>query len=121
MPKPKSVDAYITAAPAAVRSMLRQLRSIIKSVAPNAEEKLSYGMPYYDWHGRLTYFAAFKDHVSLFIMGKSQTSYLAEQKQYRQTKATLHFPIGKKIPVALIKKLIKVRATENKLKARSGN
>ena len=112
MPKVKTVDSYISAFPKPVQVMLKQLRAAIKSSAPKAEEKLSYGMPYYGYLGRLVYFAAFTNHISLFIMGKSQTSYLAEQKKYRQTKATLHFPIGSKIPIALVKKLVEVRLKE---------
>lgn len=92
--------------------MLRQLRSVIRRVAPQAEEKLSYGMPYYSFGGRLVYFAAFRDHVSLFVMGKAQTAYPRETKQYRKTKATLHFPLGSRLPSALIAKLIRVRLVE---------
>ena len=42
--------------------------------------------------------------------------YKKELEQYQKTKATLHFPYGKKIPVALIKKLAKEQAKENAVK-----
>ena len=44
--EPNDVEAYIAAAPEAARPMLRQLRQLIRSTAPAAEERLSYGMPY---------------------------------------------------------------------------
>ena len=63
---PKAVTAYIAAAPLKVRVMLKQIRAAIKAAAPQAQEKLSYGMPYYSHKGRLAYFAAFRSHVSVF-------------------------------------------------------
>lgn len=63
MNKPKSVDDYIDKAPREVQAKLKEMRKIIKSAAPRAEEKISYGMPYYGYKGRLAYFAYFKDHM----------------------------------------------------------
>lgn len=114
MKRAKTVDAYIKAAPTKARPMLKTLRKVIKIVAPKAEEKISYGMPYYGYHGRLAYFAAFHDHVSLFVMGVPQRMLQKELKKYKRTKATIHFPIGTKIPVALVKKLITARVQELK-------
>lgn len=119
MPKPKNVKAYIAAAPLPARSMLKQLRAAVKSAAPKATEGMSYGMPYYSYRGRLIYFAAFKHHIGLYVMGRSQRMYLREAKKYKKTKATLQFPLGTKIPVALVKKLVKARAAENDKMARA--
>ncbi len=112
----KTVNAYIAAAPKAAQPMLRTLRRVIRAAAPEAEEKLSYGMPYYGYNGRLAYFAAFRDHVSLFVMGVSQKMYLKELKAYKRTKATIHFPLGTKIPLGLVRKLILARLKENEAK-----
>lgn len=93
--------------------MLKTLRRIITTAAPKAEEKISYGMPYYGYHGRLVYFATFRDHVSLFVMGVSQRMLHKELAKYKRTKATIHFPIGTKIPVTLVKQLVRARVKEN--------
>ena len=63
---PKDVNEYIAAAPEPTRAKLMQLRKIIKTTSPQAEEVISYHMPYYKDHGHLVGFAAYKDHVSLF-------------------------------------------------------
>ncbi|MGH7742040.1 MAG: iron chaperone [Candidatus Eiseniibacteriota bacterium] len=109
----REVDAYIAAAPRPARSMLRQLRRTIKINAPRAVEKLSYGMPYYHHHGRLTYIAAFTRHVSLFVMGKSKLRFAREMKPYQTSPSTLQFPFGTAIPAALVKQLIRARVREN--------
>ena len=109
----QEIDAYIAAAPRPARPMLRQLRRIIKACAPKAIGKLSYRMPYYHYHGRLSYFAAFSKHVSLFIMGKAKLQFAEELKPYQPSSSTLQFPFGTKIPVRLVTKLVRARAREN--------
>jgi uncharacterized protein YdhG (YjbR/CyaY superfamily) len=116
---PKTVSAYIAAAPSPARGMLRQLRAAIRSAAPKAQESISYGMPYYSFHGRLTYFAAFRDHVSLFVWGPVLKRYAAEIRKYQTSRATLRFPIGTRIPVALVKKLVTARRKENEEAAKA--
>jgi uncharacterized protein YdhG (YjbR/CyaY superfamily) len=63
MSKPKDVGAYIAAAPKAVRDKLKKLRAIIIEAAPAAAERISYGMPYYSYKGRLAYFSLSKAHT----------------------------------------------------------
>ncbi len=117
MPAPKSasdqVSAYIAAAPRPARAMLRELRRAIRAAAPEAIEKLSYRMPYYHHHGRLTYFAAFTKHVSLFVMGGAKLKYAAAMKRYQTSASTLQFPFGTKIPVQLVTNLVRARVREN--------
>jgi uncharacterized protein YdhG (YjbR/CyaY superfamily) len=110
----RAVDVYIAAAPAAVQPMLRELRAAIRSAVPKAEEKLSYRMPFYAYHGRLIYFAAHRTHVGMYpIIGREKDLYAKELKPYMAAKATLQFPIGKPIPIALVKKVVRARAKDN--------
>jgi uncharacterized protein YdhG (YjbR/CyaY superfamily) len=114
----RAVDAYIAAAPKAVQPMLRELRQAIKSAAPRAEEKISYRMPFYAYHGRLIYFAAHTSHVGMYpIIGREKDLYAKELKPYLVEKATLQFPIGQPIPIELVKKVVKERAKENEARS----
>ncbi len=110
---PKGVTAYIAAAPPPARVMLKRIRAAIKSAAPRAEEKLSYGMPYYSHNGRLAYFPTFRDHVSVFIPGRVLAEFAAEIKPYWRGKATLQFPIGSRVPAGLIGRLVRARRKQN--------
>lgn len=109
----RDVDAYIQAAPREARVKLVQLRKIIKGAAPGADEGISYKMPYYKYHGALVYFAAFKNHVSLFVPSPVIEEHKRELRGYETTKATVHFPLDKPLPVALAKKLINARIAKN--------
>jgi uncharacterized protein YdhG (YjbR/CyaY superfamily) len=113
------VDAYVAAAPPGARSMLKQLRGAIRSCAPKATERLSYRMPYYSYFGRLAYFAAFTHHVSLFVPGRPIKAFAKEVKKYKAGEATLRFPIGTKVPLRLVRKLITMRARDNEAAAKS--
>lgn len=108
-----SVDAYIAAAPMAAQPILRQLRQVIRAAAPKAEERISYGMPTYEHRGRLVYFAAFKNHVGLYAVGKAQDRYAKELSAYLSGASTARFPIGEPLPVDLISKVVQARVKEN--------
>ena len=110
---PKAVTTYIAAAPPPARAMLRRIRAAIKAAAPRAQEMLSYGMPYYSHKGRLAYFAAFRGHVSVFIPGGVLTAFAQELKPYWRGKATLQFPIGTRVPVGLITRVVRARRRQN--------
>lgn len=114
MPKTKSVTEYIAAASPEARPMLRQLRAAVRAAAPQAKEGIGYGMPYYTYQGRLVYFAAFRSHVSLFGSQRVIQAHAAALKKYRTSKATLQFPLGTRVPVTVVKKVVKalVRANE---------
>jgi uncharacterized protein YdhG (YjbR/CyaY superfamily) len=113
MSRRMDVDAYIAAAPKEAQNKLREIRKAIKSVAPKAEEKMSYGMPYYSYKGRLAYFAAFKDHVSLFAMPPIVGADKAELRKYQSGKSTFRFPLDEKLPVPLIRKIVKAGVERN--------
>ncbi len=111
--KPTTVEAYMAAAPREVRDRLKELRAIIRSTAPTAGERLSYGMPFYDYKGRLVYFAAAKTHIGLYIPPPIIQEHQRELQVYVTTKSAVHFPIEKKLPVVLIKKLVRARMRFN--------
>ncbi len=109
---PKSVDEYIAAQPEAVRSKLAQVRAAIRTTVPEAVEVIGYRMPGYKLHGKpMLYFASFKEHYSLFAASGTFFAALeGELKDYEMRKGTVHFPLGKPVPVKLISRIAKLRA-----------
>lgn len=101
--------------------MLQQLRRVIRAAAPLAEERISYGMPFYEYRGRLVYFAGYRSHVGLYPVGQAKQIYATELKEYLTGKSTLRFPIGRPLPVALITKVVKARVKENEARAQEGD
>jgi uncharacterized protein YdhG (YjbR/CyaY superfamily) len=114
MTKPsKEVDAYISAAPKEAQRKLREVRAAIKAVAPTADESISYGMPYYDYKGRLAWFGLHRSHIGLYLRPPVVEEHKKELAGYETTKSAIHLPLDRKIPVSLIKKLVKARMKKN--------
>ena len=113
----RDVSEYIANAPKEVQEKLQQLRTAIKESAPKAIEKISYGMPYYGYKGRLAYFAYAKNHIGFYGMPYSLDELKDEIKDYRTGKATIRLDLNKKLPIGLIKKIVKMGVKKNDEKA----
>ncbi len=111
-----TVNEYIEGAPKEFQPKLRQIRKLIKETAPQAEEKISYRMPYYGYKGRLVYFAYAKNHIGLYAMSPAIEEYKEELKKYQTGKATIRLPLDESLPLELIKKLIKAGIKNNEAK-----
>ena len=71
--KPADIDGYLSTLPDDARAALEAVRRAIKAAAPEAVERISYGMPSFAYHGqRLIHFAAARKHGALY--GTSQGS-----------------------------------------------
>jgi uncharacterized protein YdhG (YjbR/CyaY superfamily) len=109
-----TVDEYLEALPEGDRAALERVRKIIKAAAPEAVETISYQMPTFKYHGPLVGFAAFKNHLSFFAMGKTAMhAFSKELESYDTTKGSIHFTADRPLPAALIKKIVKKRIEEN--------
>jgi uncharacterized protein YdhG (YjbR/CyaY superfamily) len=109
----KDIDAYIAKAPKEVRAKLEEIRKAIKEVAPKAAESISYGMPGYD-EGRIAWFGLMKTHIGLYLHPPIIAEHKNELKGYTTTKSALHFPLDKKLPIGLVKRLVRARIERNK-------
>lgn len=115
MSVPRSVDEYIAAAPEAVQPMLNELRETIRAAAPEADERISYGMPYYHLHGRLAYFQAHARHIGLYAFSLEDARAVGLE-QHMSSKSTLQLRLDQPLPIAAIRTLIqqRVKTTEAK-------
>lgn len=113
---PKDVESYIVNSPQEAHNILRELREIIVSVVPDAEEKISYNVPFYKYHGEFVGFAAYKKHVS-FGFGadilQSQERDMLAEKGYTLGKGTLQIKFNQKVPTEEIKKILIDKAKMN--------
>jgi uncharacterized protein YdhG (YjbR/CyaY superfamily) len=116
---PKNIDEYLARVPEPARDNLSKMRAAIRSVVPpQATETISYGIPAFKHNGVLVWFAAFSDHCSLFPTASVIEAFKNELKGFTTSKGTIHFPIDKPLPTALIKKLVKARVAQNESKNR---
>ena len=116
---PKDVDEYLARVPKSALSAFIKLRAaILSAVPPGAAETISYGIPAIKYNGLLLWFAAFSKHCSLFPTRAVIEAFKNELKGFSTSKGTVHFPLDKPLPTALIKKLVKARVKQSESKKR---
>lgn len=112
--KPISVDDYISGFPKDVQVLLQDVRKTIRKAAPEAIEKMSYGVVGYMQWGMLIFFGGFKNHCSLFAINKGLIKkYEKELSKLEIANTTIHFTVDNPLPKRLLTALVKERLAQN--------
>lgn len=110
---PATIDEYILGFPAQVQGKLRELRQVIRTVAPAAQEKIRYQIPTFYLNGNLVHFAAFAGHIGFYPTSNGISRFKRELSHYKHAKGSVQFPLDEPLPVALIEKIVRYRVEEN--------
>ena len=119
--KARDVDAYIAGANPDARPHLEAIRKIITSTVPGVEESISYGVPFYKFHGQLAGFAVYKNHVSFGVSAgvlQPRERDALEEKGYKTGVRTVQIRFDQKVPTATIRQVLKGQARINRARAR---
>jgi uncharacterized protein YdhG (YjbR/CyaY superfamily) len=109
-----SIDEYIAGFPSEIQKVLQELRALIKAVAPDATETISYAIPTFDLNGRhLVFFAAYEKHIGFYPLPSGLKVFEAELKPYKRGKGSIQFPLGQPLPTDLIRRIVEFRIHEN--------
>ena len=109
-----NTEEYIRSSPNGARSKLMELRAVIREVAPGATERTDYfqipgysleGYDYYN--GMFVWFSYKKPYVRLHVLPEVIQNHKKELAGFSTTRAIVSFPVEKKIPKVLVKKLVK--------------
>ena len=114
---PLTIDAYIAGCPAEVQALLQKIRETIHQAAPDAQEKISYGMPTFYLHGNLVHFAAHKKHIGFYPAPSGVEAFAEALAPYETSKGAVQFPLERPIPFDLIREITLFRVGENQAKA----
>jgi uncharacterized protein YdhG (YjbR/CyaY superfamily) len=71
-------------------------------------------MPCYTYHGRLVWFASRKGYIGLYLRPPVIAEHARELAAYKTTKSAIQLPLDEKLPMHLIKKLVRARMYKNK-------
>lgn len=111
------IPSYIASFPPDVQEKLNALWKTVREAAPNATEKIGYGMPTLVLHGNLLHFAAYKNHIGFYPVPSGIAAFQKELSPYTTSKGAVQFPLDKPLPLALIKRIAAFRVKENQAKA----
>jgi uncharacterized protein YdhG (YjbR/CyaY superfamily) len=114
--RPASIDEYIAQFPPDVQAAMHTLRRIIMEAAPQAEERISYGMPGFYYHGMLVWFGGHKNHIGFYPTGEGVEAFKQELAGYKMSKGAVQLPLGQAVPEELICKIVQHRVEVNQEK-----
>jgi uncharacterized protein YdhG (YjbR/CyaY superfamily) len=115
---PTTVDGYLATVPNDMRKVLQKLRHTIKSIAPEAEERIAYRIPIFRLQrDDLVGFSAQRNPqkrlCSFYTMSPPLVKAMKKDFQdYEVSGATIHFTPEKPLPAALVKKIVRARVKE---------
>ena len=112
-----TIDEYIAACPAGVRTLLETLRATIRAAAPEAQERISYQIPTFYLDGNLVHFAAFKNHIGFYPTSSGIEAFRSELSAYPCARGTVRFPLDQPLPLPLIRRIVEFRVAESRRRA----
>jgi uncharacterized protein YdhG (YjbR/CyaY superfamily) len=114
----RTIDEYIQGFPKQVRERLESIRRLVRKLAPEAQEKISYQMPTFYLNGNLVHFAAFKNHIGIYPTPNGISAFQKELSRYKSGKGSVQFPMDEALPIELIGKIVKYRLEQNRNKGK---
>jgi uncharacterized protein YdhG (YjbR/CyaY superfamily) len=112
--KPTTIEEYIASAPVESQEKLRQMHQIVRESAAGATESLKWGMPAHSHQKILVTYAGLKHHIGFYPMPSAIKAFAKEIKNYKTGEGSVQFPLDQKLPIALIKKMVKFRVKESR-------
>jgi uncharacterized protein YdhG (YjbR/CyaY superfamily) len=116
---PRNINEYIAAFSPDVQAILQQVRQVVRSAAPDAEEAISYQIPAFKLNGVLVYFAAFKKHIGFYPPVRGDARLVKAASPYAGEKGNLKFPLDQPIPFKLIERITKFRVKQSMAKRKA--
>lgn len=114
MQKHETIDSYILDFPPEVQKRMEELRKLIKRLAPESEELISYGIPTFDLNGKhLIHFGAFAKHISIYPFPSGIEEFKTYGTDYKTATGTIQFPHDRELPMDIIERIVKFRLAEN--------
>lgn len=114
---PTTIDEYIADFPKDIQKLLEQVRTTIKKAAPDAKEKIGYGIPTFTLNGNLVHFGGYQNHIGFYATPNGHEAFKKELSVYKQGKGSVQFPIDEPLPLDLISRIVKFRVKQNLEKA----
>lgn len=114
-----TIEEYILQYPPEVQALMNALRATIQEAAPDAGEKISWGMATFTLHGNLVHFAGEKKHIGFHPAPSAIEAFASDLAEYHTSKGTVQFPYDKPVPLELIAKMVRFRATEQEALAKA--
>lgn len=113
-----TIDSYIAGFPSSVQDKLTAMRASISKAAPDAAEKMSYGVPTFTFNGNLVHFAAYERHIGFYPGPSAIAAFSDELAPFKRAKGSVQFPLDQPLPLDLVGRMVSFRLAEQMGKTR---
>jgi uncharacterized protein YdhG (YjbR/CyaY superfamily) len=115
----RNIDEYIAGFPPDVQEKLQGIRATIRKAAPELQEAIKYQIPTFTLNANVIFFAAFKDHISVYPAPRGSKEFKEELSRYAGGTGTVQFPLDEPMPFDLITRMAKFRVQEDEAAAKA--
>ena len=91
---------------------MKELRAVIKKAAPEAKEKISWGMATFNLNENLVYFAGQKHHIGFYPGVSGVDFFKTISSDFKTSKGSVQFPNNR--PLDIVSQTVAFRVKENK-------
>lgn len=112
------IDDYIAQHSGRHAELMVELRSLIRTLVPEAGEKLGYGMPTFTLNGNLVHFAAHTHHIGFYPGADGVLFAEPHLDDLKHSKGAIQFPLDRPLPVDLVTHVVRLRADQQRAKKR---
>lgn len=108
------IDAYLAKLPAPQRQALEELRALLHTLVPDAEEAIKTRVPALRYKGKTVVgFGAAATHLALYVMfGDALRVFTSELAGFDATRRVIRFAPERPLPAALIRRIVRFRLAE---------
>lgn len=107
--QPDAVAAYIDAAAEPARSRLSALAEVVREEAPEAVERMAYGLPTWHQGENLVHLGAFKEHVGIYPGAAAIVAFEADLTAFKTSKGAIQVPHELPLPTELLRRIVRWR------------
>lgn len=107
--QPEAVAAYLDAAAEPARSRLRALAAVVRAEAPEAVERMAYGLATWHLGQNLVHLGAFKEHVGIYPGAAAIVAFEAELTAFKTSKGAIQVAHDVPLPSDLLRRIVRWR------------
>lgn len=111
-----TVEEYIARYDHVIRGRMEKLRALILECAPEATEKISWGMATFVLEGNLVHFSGEKRHLGFHPAPSAIEAFADRLDAYKYSKGTVQLPYDKPMPYDLLRDMVQFRVREQREK-----
>ena len=109
-----TIPEYISEQDENIRPRLIAVYDTIRTALPDAEERISWGMPTF-WKGRnIIHFAPAKNHIGIYPSPEAIEAFAEQLTEYKTSKGAIQLPNNKELPLKLIAAIAHYSYEKNK-------